>query len=591
MIGVNLLRCTLSAFECFVTVSANQPAYQTYTHFLPAYMEALCTQVKVSVIEPFHPLKYPTTEPLVTTNIPDVSVSFPATPSAELLERIRSEGGKDLNIKGTKVFLLYAPSSEFLRSLVASGAIRTTPAAYESVNIAALSSLNLIRKIFSCFLRTHQYPAFADTDHLELNEANWTVEASSGKRKATESEPGHVGKRTRTRAGATPVEDNDEDTIMDDAPALPSGQKIIYAIPPTKGISGWGDDTQLPANDGLFIRFVDETQNSERERVIIEVIVRYFLGCLGPNADACKAAIDKLKSDVTIILQTQVGRELAHIAKCIDIGIQSQARIFPVVSEGQYLGSALLGAGFQIHAYGSTYIPVSSIALQKQIEQAGSHRSSLQAIADIIESDRDEDGNTEVRNCKTSLELRTYLCECNTNNEERDKIVQLARGLRFKPRSLNVSVQNIVLALSLIENPSADFPSDFPIHPTKLFEQDRLSVIWGAFGDLAPTPNFPGGPTIDLTTTRDRPKHVGVRLIPLKDAIVDIQVIMSTKKFCGTSLSKRSGPFKDRIYTGVDGTRVIAAFSSAVGVVQAEGSKGKERAVANAGGSLFEDGF
>lgn len=554
-------------------------------------MEALCTQVRVSVIEPFHPLKYLASDPLVTTGIPDVSVSFPNLPSAELLERIRSEGGKDLTIKGSKIFLLHQPTAEFLRLLVTSGAIRTTPAATESVNIAALSSLNLIRKIFSCFLITHQYPAFADIDHLELNEANWTVEASSGKRKATETDPGPATKKTRTRAGAASVEPGDDDIEMTDAPTLPPGSKIIYAVPPPKGIPGWGDDTTLPINDGLFIRYVDETQNSQGEKMITDIIVRYFLGCLGPNVDACKAAMEKLKGDVGVIVQTQSGRELAHIAKCIDIGLQAQARIYPIVSDGQYLGSALLGAGFQIHAYGSTYIPVSSMALQKQIEQAGSHKSSLAAIADLLESDREEDTNRDIRNMKTSLELRDYLCDCSTTNEDRDKIVQLARGLRFKPRSWNVSAQNLVIALSLIENPGTPLPVDFPVHPTKIFESDRLSLVWGAFGDLAPTPNFPGGPSINLTSTKDRPKHVGIRLIPLKDAIVDIQVIMSTKKFCGTSLNKRSGPFKDRIYTGVDGARVITAFSSAAGVIRAEGERGKERAVVNAGGSLFEDGF
>lgn len=543
------------------------------------------------MIDPFHSLQYPASDPLVTTSLPDVSVSFPNIPAAELLERIRSEGGKDLTVKGSKIFLLHAPSAEFLRMLVNSGAIRTTPAASESVNIAALSSLNLVRKIFSCFLRTHQYPAFADTDHLELNEANWTTEASEKKRKAPAPQPGPSRKKTRSIIEALQADDDDDEEMEVDTPTLPPGSKIIYAVPPAKDIQGWGDDGSLPANDGLFIRYVDETQNSQGEKMITEVVIRYFLGCLGTNAEACKASMEKLKGDLGVIVQTQPGRELAHIAKCIDIGLQAQARIYPIVSDGQYLGSVLLGAGFQIHAYGSTYTSVSSIALQKQIEQAGSHRSSLFAIADIIDSDRESDTNEELRTCKTSLELRDYLLQCHTSNEDRDKIVQLARGLRFKPRFWNISAQHLVTALSLIENPSTPLPADIPIHPTKLFESDRLPVVWGAFGDLAPTPNFPGGPSIDLTSTKDRPKHVGIRNIPLKDAIVDIQVIMSTKKFCGTSLNRRSGPFKDRIYTGNDGTRVITAFASAAGVAQVEGGKKKERAVANAGGSLFEDGF
>jgi hypothetical protein len=593
-IGINLLRCTLSSFEAFVTVTYNQPAYKAYTQFLPSYMSAYCSQQKVSVIDAFHPLRYQTSDGLVTTHMPDISVSFPNLPDAALLERIRSEGGKDMTIKGSKIFLIPSPTSDLLRAIVQAGAVKTTPAASESVNIAALSSLNLIRRIFSCFLRTHSYPAFSDIDHMEIvMGTSWRTEVTEfSKRKASTVSDGPPAKRTRTQVASGSQVEVDEDIEMSSEAQLPpTGNRIVYALPPAKCPTAWGEDTAIPANDGLFIRYVEQTQNAQGERIIIEVLARYFLCVLGNNADACKAAIELLKGDVGIIANTSAGKELAHIAKCIDIGIQAQARVFPVISSGQYVGSALLGAGFQIHAYGSTYISVSATSLQRQIEQAGSHKSSLKAIAEIVSDDPENELRAEIQLSSTALGLHNALLAAYTKNEERDKIVQLARGLRFKPKSWNLSAQNLVVALSLIQNPTSDLPEDIPIHPTKYFETDRLSLVWGAFGDLAPTPDFPGGNMVDLTSSKDQPKHIGVRLVPLKDALVDMQRIITTRKFSGTSLNKRSGPFKDRIYTGLDGTRVMAAFASAAGVTQSEKGKGKERAVATSSGGLFEEGF
>lgn len=589
--GVNLLRCVLSSFEAFVTVSQVQPAYKSYVNVLPAYMKAWSSRSRVSVLNPYYPLSYASSSGLVFSNMPDVVVSFPGSPPNDVLDALRSAGGRDMIIKGQVVIVLPTPSAELLRIAVQAGAIKTASAPSESVNIQSLSTLNLVRRIFSCFLKTHQYPAFSDVDHLEYNEVNWQTHSGNEKRKRDNNvEAGTSKKRVHLdESPLTPLA-GEESMDQDESDTIPTSDRIIYAVPPSAIVVGWGDASELPANDGLFVRFVDETQSSEGEKIVSEVLARYFLGCLGPTAESVKEAFATIKRDLGVINSTRVGRELSHLAKCIDIGLLAQARIFPIIDNGEYIGSALLGAGFQVHAYRESYPSVSHISLINQVDKAGSHRSSLNAICEIVSESNDNEVTASVRSSTTWYDLRVALLESETNSISRDKIVALARGLRFQPRSLNISTKNIVDCLNLIANPDQEAPDWYPIHPSKLFESDRMSVIWSAFGDLAPTCSFPGGPKIDLAKSKTLPNHIGFRNVPLKDAVLDLQMIMSQKAFGGTSMNRRSGPYKDRIYKGNDAKQILSALISATGVTLGQASSGQERAVATSN-ELFEEGF
>lgn len=495
-----------------------------------------------------------------------------------------------MQIKGTKIFLIPDPSSELLKSAALAGAIKTTPAAANSVNLEALSSLQLIRRIFSNFLKVHQYPAFIDVDHLEYTEAHW-LQQGELKRKRGNTSHDAAGPSKRVNTGGIEVRAEQDVSMEDTSESIPPGDKIIWAIPPSQNVVSWGEEGHLPDGDGLFIRFIDEVQNGNGEKIIVEVLVRYFLGCLGNNADAVHKSINKIRSDNTIIMQSRVGRELAHLAKCVDIGIQCQARIFPIISGEQYVGCTILGAGFQIRNYDSVWCPVSMISLRDKVANAGSHRSSLTAIADIVDPNRDNSLGARVESALDMTTLRRALLESETSAEERNRIVTQARNLRFRSKSLNVSADNISRILHHIAHPELEIDTTIPLHYSKLFEQNRTHVLWSSFGELAPVLNFPGGPQVNLESSKDLPKHVGVRMLPLKDSLVDLEMILSTKKFSNCTLNRRSGVFKDRIYTGLDANKIMSELSSAAGVALDKQNRGKGKSAEDVPSNIFEDGF
>jgi len=520
-------------------------------------------------------------------------VSFTGNPVSETLDAIRAGGGKEMKSKQVNAYYIQSPTSDLLRLLQNGGAIKTTPALSGSVNLICFPTLSLIRRIFSNFLYTHQYPAFKDRNHLQYNIEHWLVETGNPlKRKGSEFGDAGPSKRTRLDDG----EPADPDTVMEEDSGIETGatsrDTIVHAIPPPKIDIAWGAPSDLPAGDGLFVRYLADTQNGQGERIVPRVINRYFLGCLGNNAESVQTMFKRLKDDWGVICQTDAGKELAHLAMCIHLGIQSQARIWPVIDNEQYLGCCLMGAGFRFAAYDQVYTPVDNETLRERIGLATSHRTSLENIARIVTGDDSSDEQwAQVMNVSSMVELRELLLETNVTSVEREQICAFARGLRFKTRPFHISAENISLILTLIAKPEQPIDHSVPIHPLYLFSGNRTHLLWSAFGDMAPTFQFLGGPQYDLTRIRDLPSHIAVRNVALSDALLDLDVILRSKKYSGATNNRRSGMFKDRVYTKVDARQILTSLCSAAGVSQSQTTSGKERAVEGVAAGILDDGF
>lgn len=576
-----------------MTVSLNQPAYKNYIGYLPSYMSAYIHQKKTSVIEPYHLLQYESSRNLVTSQLPSVSVSFNGVPVTETLEAIRSAGGKEMKSKGQAIFLIPSPDPALLRLISNGGANKTTPAVTGSVNMSCLATLSLLRRIASNFLHTHQYPAFIDANHLEYNAIHWLSEIGAGKRKASDNLAPQTQKRARGSDGSPHIAEDDVN-MPDSGPMLedPAVDKIIYAVPPPIINLAWGDSSQIPEGDGLFIRYVADTQNGRQEGIVPRVVNQYFLGCLGTNAESVRAMFKRVKMDWGVIADTDVGKELAHIFKCIELGLLGQARVFPVVDEKQYLGCCLMGAGFQIAAYDSVYTPVDNHTLREKVGLASSHKMALDIIANLVTGhDPELELFDQVKCVEGMMELRNLLLEADLSSNIREQVCVAARGLRFSSRSLNISADNLSMVLQLIAHPENPLPMNLPIHPLYLFSGNRNHLVWSSFGELAPTFHFAGGPKVDLNQSRNLPTHISVRNVSLSDALIDLDVVIRDKAYCGSSANRRSGPFKDRVYNKLDARQILTALTAAVGVTTTSKSSGKDKPSEVDGGGLLDEGF
>lgn len=506
------------------------------------------------------------------------------------MDVLKTYGYYEAVVKGVKIMVFRSPDVDLIKTLATSSAAKTCPAPDGTVNLSCLPVLKLIRKIFSCFLATHTYPAFRNPEHEQSVEV-WDAsdDGSSGKRKA-DNQLG--GKQKRVAREGTSGDHDEEMSEADDHTGrshVPSGNTIRMALPPTRGDTPWGDEDAIPVTYGNFLQFVPDLANNDT-KIVVSVIVKYFLSCLGSTAQEAFSTLESIKVAMGIIGNTNQGKELSHLAKCIDICLLAQARCFPIFSEGIYLGTVLSGFGHTIRIGDSDYTAQTHEIVKGLVNAAGPHKSTITAIARIAWNGSDVDGDGERLNISSMMELRhLVLDEWSLTESKRDEIVKLAKYLSFPSKSWPLSPNHLLDALRLLTGEARDLPNHLPIHPSKLLEQDRIACVWSAFGSMAPTCHFSGGPICRLSDATSSSGKIAWKQVPLADAIADMKRVLSSKEFSKASGNRRSGAFKDRIFDGVVAKDIWSALRLASGSNIAEKKNAKNTGVSGGADNLLAE--
>lgn len=419
-------------------------------------------RVKISL--PNHPISY--SGPLVTNRYPTLSVSFPRSLPSEASDMLKNLGYTEAKVKGSTVYLINDLSSDQIMKIANMGAIRTCPAPANSANINSLFPLRTIREIFSCFFRLQSYPAFKDKDHtLHTGYESLVIgELNEKKRKAVD-QPGPSSKRsTRKTAAEVAVDEDEPMENTDDNPA--PRETIVWALP-AYAVDGWlelGDEIDIPEGDGSFVQFLPELANTEGEKMVSIVIREYFLGCLGSSTNEVLNGMDMVRTAMGILNSTDVGKELNHMAWCIDAGIRAQSRVIPVLSQGIYHGCLLMGYGYTIRVNGTDHKALDHQSLLELVRVAAPHGATLRAIAVIVNGadDSDSEDFQRIVGCKGMAELRQELLKTNLTQDDRVKIVTLAAKLRFSFNSWGISPTNLQKGLSMVADSSSDIPMELP---------------------------------------------------------------------------------------------------------------------------------
>ena len=98
---------------------------------------------------------------------PTVVLSFKRTPASRVMDLLSDQGFDRQEVRGKSLYIFQNHTNELLRTLIEKGAIQTSIAPLNTLNIQAYREYILIRRIFSAFFLTHtSYPAYTDPDHL-----------------------------------------------------------------------------------------------------------------------------------------------------------------------------------------------------------------------------------------------------------------------------------------------------------------------------------------------------------------------------------------------------------------------------------------
>jgi hypothetical protein len=257
----------------------------------------------------------------------------------------------------------------------------------------------------------------------------------------------------------------------------------------TYGLIGAGDISALKS-PGKILKFEPRLALPDTN-FISDVIGRRFLTALGGTREEQFENLRELKSGLGALRLTEVGDELSHLYKCIDVAIEGQIGCVPFFS-GEYYEGCVLGGGYgveiSIGEHTSRFQDL--VDLKNEFLVSSSHGQSLRFIAIKFPEQQRE----KVLAVTSMKELRDVCLPQSFTSDDRDYIIQKAAYLRFSQTTWALSPAMIKRSLALLADLPGKLDTSCPISRLCLFSKDPVMVALSVFGEKsAPSWNIPNG--------------------------------------------------------------------------------------------------
>jgi hypothetical protein len=408
------------------------------------------------------------------------------------------------------------PTVEAIRALMKDKANTKTRHVINAVNIDAMKTVMILRKLLSAFLLTHEYPAFRHVTDVEMR---------------TEDVVGSVVKKRKVTKSSYIACVTDVDGRLDDDVTMTEGSnnklpgpdyvRLSCAKPSKMSERMWGPIEHIPNASGLFVPYVFEL--AVADSVTVPTLVStYFLRSLAPTVTQMFAVLDSIRSSWGIIETSGLGHEISHLCRCIDIALQAQAAVYPIYTHGIYEGSVIYGAGYSVCFRGRSIEPIAYTELQKEVGRTSTHSRSIETIKAKA---NDDDTRTAIDGATTMRELSIVVRSMHLDESQKQEILGAAYGLCYHNKYWSTSPVFIMKSLEYLQN-EVEIPSDVPMYPRYLFSQDRMELVMSAFGHQAYTFMIPNGAKCELESADDPPKNFHVRTIAIESAVLDMRYAM-----------------------------------------------------------------
>jgi len=609
--GVEKLKCTPSAIDITAAVSLNQVAFKEYTQYLPAFMSSCKRQAPTDVRQVGHPIEFSLAESF-PFSYPDTCVSLTTVDTANE-QALLDMGAQVRFIESSKVFVLRAPDGQTLAQVSKFPNIsKVAQCADELANLQALETLRLTIRIFSGFYITHSYPAFRDPGHEhDIKLVSYLVEAEdkemSKKRTRDTTDEDDVQRHNKAREtadgkvlGIPEVTQTYKSTFTD--------KVVRIKTPPSRASAPWATKAdELPKTWGIYSPYFADTQFHDT-KMVPRVIRAFFLGCLHTSKTGMLDAIHRIDRDWGVLGKTLIGKQLTHMAFCINAGIHAQARPVPIFENGHYTGTIIAGYGFVLGWNDYRFFPQPSVEWLAEMDKFNTHMVVLQKVLAKAGFDMDPMGDgLQLLSDKTLTmeKLRKLLVSKSISEMAKQEVRELAKGLSFPQAYWGTNAGTLTQALHYIADHSEPLPDDIPVHPSKLFVTDRLEIVWSCFGFSAPTFRPEGGRhhkitdkkyTVEFTPRGTTEKKrlekdftsFQIRHIALDLAISDMKDLRDTQEVRFARTDRRSRFNEDHMIRGKDFSQVLGELMKFCGASRRNESANTAVAQAVAGPSAFE---
>jgi hypothetical protein len=227
--------------------------------------------------------------------------------------------------------------------------------------------------------------------------------------------------------------------------------------------------------------------------MIISVMRRFFLGCFGGSQDELRAGWHDWNRGVRVWYNTDAGRMVAHVLFCIQLGLESQARVFLYITGRRYLGTAILGYKTSIVTDNASLVPDTPQEVQRLAKSLDSHSDAVAEICELI-SKISLKGEAAVEAIQPNEvpNARALHREVNRRDlkEAADvqELTELAKKLSFAETYWPMTVHYVVRALEVIAG-DTEIGMDDPMYisPAGILNDSVAFQVWSAFGPTAPS--------------------------------------------------------------------------------------------------------
>lgn len=319
-----------------------------------------------------------------------------------------------------------------------------------------------------------------------------------------------------------------------------------------------GDTSSIVAHGKIF-KFEPKLASPDVS-IIADVIGRRFISSLGGTADEQFESLKLMKKGLGALRLTEVGDELSHLYKCIDIAIDANCGLFPFFSGSFYEGCVVMGGHGAKFIIGDTICGFEeTVSLKDEFLTASTHGQSLSFISTRVPAAMKQ----QILGCTSMVQLRTLLLPLSITQDDRDYIIQQAGNLRFSQTNWVISPVNLKRCFLLISDLSKHLDDNCPISRVCLFSKDPILIGLSVFGEKsAPSMNTPNGTlcSVKATTPPSVPQtvqkgsgsngHVSdaawvmtVRKTDLMAAVEDFKVLAESQSYRSLSsvLAKKQG--------------------------------------------------
>jgi hypothetical protein len=226
-----------------------------------------------------------------------------------------------------------------------------------------------------------------------------------------------------------------------------------------------------------------------------DVLGRHFTSLLGDSIELQFDTLEELKAGLGNLRLTEVGDELTHLYKCIDIALSAHCGLVPVFSGSFYEGCVLSGGLGSIFYLRGQRVEFEDVALlQATILTSSTHGQALSAIAALFPIDL----KASVLAVTSMVQLRSLCVASPFTEDQKEEIIARASLLRFSQSMWPLSPAMLKRALSLMSD-ITKLDSTYPISRLCLFSADVVLIGLSVFGEKsAPSWNLPQGTSCKL---------------------------------------------------------------------------------------------